>query len=862
MNGRRIPVQLALLAYPRDFRNAYRKQIFNDLEESDTSPMWAAINLFLCGMALRGELFVRDASYAVRRLRKMPLFVCVVALTFALGIGANIAVFSILNAVVLRPLPYPNVSRLVAFQVRNVHTDTVGTALSIPEAHDFMTESKTLQYVAADSVSGATLTGAGKPKALLGLDVTPAYFTALGVRPQLGRYFTEADERKGLRNVVISDRLWRSTFSADPDVLSRPLYLDGVAYRIVGVTPAKLQFPEAQGGQLVQPDYFDVQPDVAPANQRGASYLGGIAVLRPGVTLDRANAELRLLSNRWQRAYPRYENGAQFFVRPLAEIIIGGISSALWTIFAAVIGILLVACANVASMLLTSASTRDREFAVRSAIGASRRRLTEQLLIETGSLALLGGIVGVALSYAMLAALRPALANLPHIDSLGIDPVALLYALGTVLLCTLVAGLWPVAALRYGNLHGTLKAAGRSGSSAAGNKMRTALVTGEIAVALALVVLSGLVVRSFFTLIHADIGVRARGVLASDTIGLPQHRYGTIEARAAFEQRLLDRLSAIPGAQSAALAVTYPLSDNSIQFQVGIVGKHFAPNEEPSLAYNAISPAFFKVLGIPVLRGRAFTDSDTASSRPVAIANESFARLYGNNGNAIGMFIQAPGFNGNPHATRLVVGVVGDVRNRLKRPPGPAYYVPLRQAPPDFFTAVVRSASGNAAILRNPVHQAIAQADPAMAPPATYTYDELIAADSMQARSIATLLGSLALIALLLALSGIFGVVAYTVTQRYGEFGLRLALGARAGALMADVLVRALGITAIGVCAGIAIAFFGARAIEPQLYRTSPLDPATFVTVVALIVACTCAAALLPAIRAARIDAATALRYE
>lgn len=862
MKTRRVPIQLALLAYPRDFRNAYRKQILNDLDEDEASAVRAAMNLFLCGLSLRTELFMRDAGYALRRLRKMPLFVCVVALTFALGIGANIAVFSILNAVVLRPLPYPKVSRLVVFHVRNASASGVGTSLSVPEVHDFATESKTLQNVAADSISGATLTGAGKPKALLGQDVTPAYFTALGVHPQLGRYFTEADERKGVRNVVISDRLWRTAFAADPSILTRALYLDGVAYRIVGVTPAGLRFPEAQSGQLAQPDYFDIQPDVAPANQRGASYLGTMAVLRPGVTLDQVNAELRLISARWQREYPRYESGVTFFVRPLSESVIGGISSALWTVFAAVIGILLVACANVASMLLTSASTRDREFAVRFALGASRRRLTEQLLIETGSLALLGGIVGVGLSYGMLAALRPALSHLPHVDSLGIDPVALLYALGAVILCTLVAGLWPVAALRYGNLHATLKAAGRSGSSSAGNRMRTVLVTSEIAVALALVVLSGLVVRSFFTLIHADMGIQTHGVLASDTIGLPQHRYGTLDARAAFTQRLLDRLNAIPGVDSAALAISYPLSENDIQFQVGIVGRHFGPNQEPSLAENTVSPAFFRVLGIPVLRGRAFTDSDTSASRPVAIVSESFARMYGNNGNAIGMQIVSPGFNGTPRATRLVVGVVSDVRSRLNRQTRPAYYVPMRQAPSSFFSAVVRSASGNAALLRNPVQQAIAQTDTAMAPPKTYTYDELISDDSMQARSIATLLGSLALIALLLALSGIFGVVAYNVTQRYGEFGLRLALGARSGALMADVLVRALGITAAGVGAGVVIAVFGARAIEAQLYRTSPMDPATFVTVIALIFACTCAAALLPAVRAARIDAATALRYE
>ncbi|HET6895854.1 MAG TPA: ABC transporter permease [Candidatus Baltobacteraceae bacterium] len=861
MNARRFLMHVALLAYPRDFRNAYRKQILNDLDEGQASPLSAAMNLLFCGLSLRAELFMRDASYALRRLRKMPLFVCIVALTFALGIGANIAVFSILDAVVLRPLPYPNVSRLVSFHQRNAHTGGVGTSLSIPEVHDFSTQSHTLELIAADTVSGATLTGAGKPKALLGEDVTPAFFAALGIHPQLGRFFTEADERKGVRNIVLSDRLWRTAFNADPSVLSRSLYLDGVAYRIVGVAP-DMRVPEAQAGQLMPADYFDVQADTAPANQRGASYLGGIALLRPGVTLEKANAELKLISERWQSQYPDYEKGVVFYVRPLSESIIGGISSALWTVFAAVIGILLVACANVASMLLTNASTRDREFAVRSALGASRNRLGAQLLIETGSLALLGGIVGVGLAYLMLAALRPALSRLPHVDALTIDPLALLYALGTVVLCTIIAGLWPVLALRYGNLHSTLKAAGRSGTAAAGNRMRSALVVGEIAIALALVVLSGLVVRSFYTLVHTDLGVQTRGVLASDPLGLPSHRYGTLDARVAFEQRLLDRLNAIPGVQWAALAITYPLSPTSINFQVGIVGRHFAANEEPALAEDTISPSFFRVLGIPVLRGREFTDSDTSSSRPVAIVNQAFARTYGVNGNAIGMQLRTPGFNGAPRATRTVVGVVGDIRSRLDQPAPPAYYVPVRQSPPDFFSVIVRSASGNAAMLRTPVASAISQVDSLMAPPDTYTYRELVANQSMQARSIAMMLGSLAAIALLLALSGIFGVVAYNVTQRYGEFGLRLALGARTGALMTDVLVRALGITLVGVGIGLVIAVFGARAIEPQLYRISPLDPPTFGVVIALIVLCTCAAALLPAVRAARIDPASALRYE
>ena len=862
MKPRPLPIELALLAYPRDFRDAYRAQILNDIEEEHTAVASAAMNLLLSGLAMRGELFARDAGYALRRLRKMPLFAAIVAMTFALGIGANVAVFSILNTVVLRPLPYPNISRLVVFRDRNLRAPGIGSSLSVPELNDFIQQSKTLELLAASVPDGTTLTGLGKPKALLGQAITPQYFAALGVHPQLGRFFSEDDERKGVRNVIISDRLWRTAFNATPDILGRVAQLSGDAYQIVGVAPPALRTPDAQTSSLPQPDYWLVQPDRAPASQRGAQYIGVIALLRHGSSIDAANAELRLISERLQRRYPTLEGGTLYFVQPLSDSIVGGVSSALWTVFVAVLGILIVTCANVASMLLTSASTRDREFAVRSALGASRRRLAEQLLIETGALAAAGGIIGVALAYAVLNALRPALSSFPHIETLGIDTSALLYALGIVLSCTLLAGLWPIAALQYGRLHATLKTAGRSGSSSTGNRLRSGLIVTEVAIALALVVLSGLMVRSFFTLVHGDLGIKPAGVLVTNVIGLPTNRYANLNARAAFEQHLLDRLQAIPGVESAALAVSYPLADVNIGFSVAIVGEHFPPNQEPVLREDTITPGYFHVLGIPILRGRAFTPADTSASEPVAIVNEAFVRLYSKNHATIGMRIRTPGWNGTARATRAIVGVVADVRDTLQSPPRPQYYVPLRQAPPDILSAIVRSSSVPPTTIAAGVQNAMAQTDPAMAPPAAHTYADLVADHSLQPRSTATLLAALALVALLLALSGIFGIVSYSVNQRYGEFGVRVALGARSAGVLLDVLIRALSISALGIAIGLGLAAFGAQAVGPQLYRTSPLDPPTFLVVVALIAMCSAIAALLPAVRAMRIDPAAALRYE
>lgn len=292
MDARHLLVHIALAAYPRDFRASYRAQILNDFEESNAPPLGSALGLLLGGICMRADLFARDVRYALRRLWKMPLFAAIVAATFALGIGANVAVFSILNAVLLRPLPYPNVAKVVVMRVKNSHQPSMGTALSIPELNDFVTQSKTLSLLAASALDGMTLTGLGKPRALIGYDVTPNYFAALGVRPQLGRFFTEADERKGVSSIIISDRLWRRTLGADPHVLGRALRLNGAAYTIVGVAAPDFRSPDAQRGGLIPADYWAVQPDEPLPNLRGAVYLGAFGILRPGASLQAANAEL------------------------------------------------------------------------------------------------------------------------------------------------------------------------------------------------------------------------------------------------------------------------------------------------------------------------------------------------------------------------------------------------------------------------------------------------------------------------------------------------------------------------------------------------------------------------------------------
>jgi putative ABC transport system permease protein len=857
----RFVLGLTLLAYPSDFRKTFRAEILSDVEESHAHSVVAALDIIGNGLRMRINLFANDLGYAARRLLRLPLFVGVVALTFALGIGANVAVFTVLNAVLLKPLPYRDPGRLVVFREVNLKTSALGADLSVPELRDFGSQGSSLQDVGGVVRDQATLTGTEKPVALEGLDVTPPVFAALGVSPELGRFFTEADEAPGVHHVVISDHLWRSNFGASRQVIGQATVLDGTTYQIVGVAPIGFAIPKPDSGLLGTPDFIEVQPDVSPPSQRGAQYIGTIARLRSNVTIASANADLERISRRLQRLYP-VEAAMDYYVRPLNDVVFGDFRAALWTVLGAALGILIITCANVANMILSTASSRDREFVVRAALGASSRRLSAQLLTETGLLAAIGGIAGVVLAYVSLAFLRPALAAFPRAQTIALDGWALAYAVSVVVAATVLAGFWPMRSIMRPNLSTALKAAGRSSDSAASSTARSALVVIEVSLALALVALSGLMLRSYYLMTRSDIGVRESGLWVSSQITLPEFRFPALRDRTAFQERLAAQLETLPGVESASLALNYPLSDIHFGFDFGIVGRHFVPGSEPIASMNAISPNYFSTMGIPMLRGRAFGERDTLQSVPVAIVNEKFERLYAPHGNAIGMQLVTAGADKTGRATRTVVGVVRDTRDSLTMPNRPTYFVPLAQTPIDFFSVVIRSDSLNARTLSAELARATSATDPLIAAPALRSYSDIVAAATAHARSVGSLLGALACIAMLLALSGIFGVVSYSVTQRYREFGVRIALGAAARHIVLDVLGRSLAITGIGIAIGLVIAGIGGRAIASQLYSLSPFDPITFTFVVALLLASAVAAAALPAIRATRVDPAVALRCE
>jgi putative ABC transport system permease protein len=854
-------LELALLAYPTDFRTEFREAILADLEDERSGAWLTALDIASSGARMRATNVARDVSFGLRRLQKLPLLAAVVIASFALGIGANVAVFSVLDAVLIKPLPYPNAERLAVI-VSHDRRGVAGTSLSILDTVDLRENTTTFAGIAGEAEDSAILTGSGKPRELLGMDVAWNYFSILGLKPLLGRFFTAADGRPNVRRVIISERLWRSHFGGDPSVIGKSIGFDGASSQIVGVAPAA-RMPAADAGSLDADDFWVPLPSSAPPKQRGARYLGAIGLLAPGATLQSAGADLKLASARLSARYARQDAGIVWGVQSMSDAFFGDVAPALWTIFAAVMAVLLIACANVANLLVADASTRGREFALRASLGASVRRLGSQLFAETGVLAAAGGIVGIALAYVTLHLFTSTLLKaLPRIETARIDASVLLYAVLLVAAVTVLAGMWPVAVLAHSRLSGTLGAAGRSGDRSAGGVLRATLVVVELAATLVLVVLSGLTVRSFYVLTHPALGIRTAGVLVSEGVGLPSTRYQALPARLGFERSLLENVRALPGVRDAALSVSYPLSEVIVSFTVGIVGKAYPVDDQPDAHLNAVTPSYFGILGLSTLRGRTFSSGDTATSQRVAIVNRTFVKRYLSDREPIGVRLRVSGWNGEPASTVTVVGVVSDERQRLNRPAPPMYYLPLAQVAPNVVSVVASSESLTPAALKRGLDGAIAAGDPLLVTPNVYTIDQLIGDAAATPRSSMVLLGILAGMAFLLALSGVFGVVSFGVTQRYREFGVRRALGARGRDVLGDVLRRALSISGLGIVLGTTIAIFAGRAIAPQLDGVSPFDPLIFVVVIVLLLGCAAAAALWPAIRATRVDPAYALRHE
>ncbi len=851
-------LRFALLFCPADYRRGYAYSIASDVRARGLHPLAAATDVMCAGIRMHVEFVARDLAYALRTLRGAPLYTAVAILAISLAIGANVAVASVLEGVLFRSLPYPSPQQLV-FVSQN---PLIESDFSQPNIQDVRAQNRTLSELGASGFDfPETMTGRGRAVSLKGLLVDGYYFAVLGVRPELGRFLDTHDI--GSRSVVISDGVWRTYFGADPTVLSRTMVLNGIGYRIVGVALPSIRDPEPSG--LVQNQYWlPMDPHSPTASVRGYRIWTGIARLRDGVNATTAQSDLDRIFGTLAHRYPdafRYVDGAgQTFrtfhgggLSALVPRIVGPVRPLLWLLYAAVAMVLLLACANLTNLQLMRLAARQGELAVRAALGASRGRVVTQLVTETALLAIAGGTVGLFVGWIALTLFATADSPpIPRWEEVQIDGAVLWYAIGLVGLTTLLSGLVP-ALIHRRNLAETLKTAGRSDDHGGVKRLRSGLVAVEVALALSLVLSAGLVVQSFSTLTHVDVGFDATDTYVVNFGGLSGLRYQSDAAKLQFERAIRSRLSALPGVTGVSAAWAVPFTGMKVMTAFSL-GKEHKP--EPDIQTHAVGPAYFSSLRIPLVRGRSFTDSDSPHSQRVVIVNADFARTWFGTLDVVGKqmtssFIGLPG---------RIVGVVGDTRSSYADPIVPEYYLPVSQFP-NFDRFVVRT-DGHSAGFAKAVDTAFASTDPNLASPDVQSFSGLLARDARKAQESVMLFGVLATIALLLALAGIYAVSAYGVAQRTHEFGIRKAIGAGDGTIVRDVLLRALGQSAVGIALGLGLAAAFSRLMVSILFQTSPLDGRIYSAVAVLLLICAALAALIPAVRAMRVQPAVALRYE
>jgi predicted permease len=808
--------------------------------------------------ALRGDL-----TYAARMLRKNPGFAAAAVITLALGIGANTAIFSVCNAVLFKPLPYAEPSRMVTLSERQRD----GTLSNVAPANfvDWRDASRSFSGMAAvrasSFASSFILGGQGEASRLVGGDVSSSFFSVLGVRFMLGRNFLPDEDRPGQNRVaILSYAAWSARFGADRDIAGKTITLDDESYTVVGVLPAGFQFGSTAADFQAR-SQVDIWVPMAldPQRlQRGAHMLCVIARLKPGVELAEAQAELDVMGTNLAQQYPKYNKDKGIVAVPLTDQVTGSVRVALETLLGAVGLVLLIACANVANLLLSRAAARQKEMAVRIALGASRGRLAQQLLTESLLLASLGGIAGFVLALAAIAALTPQLpADLSRAAGIAVDTRMLIFTAVISLVTGILFGLGPLFGPWRESAGESLKQNNRT-SSGIQTRLRSGLAVAQIAIAIILLIGAGLMVKSFWALMHVAPGFRSESVLTA-RLSLPRSRYPDNHRIAALEGELLESLLGRPGVQSAGFATYVPLSglDNGWNFL--IEGRPPLPVGTYNMAeYRPVSAGYFETIGIPLLRGRSFTVADTAESPWVVMINDSMAREYWPSENPIGQRLQFV------EKWLTVIGVVGDVLHEgLDGAAKAEMYVPVEQAPniESDPTIVVRTALDSGASAAE-LREVVSAIDPAIPVDRIETMQQLVSGSVAQPRFRTIILTAFSLLALVMASIGIYGVMNYLVIQRTREFGIRLSLGATPSDVLRLVLRRAAVLIGAGTCLGLAGSALLVRFIAKLLFGTAPLDPLTFAVVPILLAAVALAASYIPARRATRIDPIVALRDE
>ena len=817
---------------------------------------------------------LQDLRYGLRTLRKSPGFTVIALFTLALGIGANTAIFSIVNAVLLKPLPFPESEKLMfmtsAFEKQGV---TRNFATSYADFLDWRSTAKSFTAMASYHQDSFTLAGMDQPLHVSGETVSGDFFSILGTQPLLGRGFTRDEEKPGTRVVVLSHDLWQSAFHGDRGIIGRAITLYKDSYTVVGVMPSGFAFPlDAEPPKLWRTLAVDSEtkdPKNSPAatspEQRGAHFLQVVARLKPDVPMDRAREEMNVIARGLAKQYP--DTNSKFTAVGLTselDHLVGKTRPRMVILLISVGVVLLIACMNVANLLLVRASRRNREIALRAALGAKRIRVVRQMLTESFVLALGGAIIGIPIAmWALKLFIALNAQNLPRIQNAGLDGNVLLFTAVIALLTSVVFGLVPALRASSPNLTEFMKEGRGTTASGSHQRLRGALVVMETAGGLVLLVVAGLLLRSFHRLLSVDPGLNPKNVLTL-TFDLPDAKYND-QQQMDFYTQLVSRAANLPGVVSAGAVTPLPLSGNNAMITFQIEGRPVPKSEEPSADIEIASPGFFKTLNIPMLRGRDFSERDDTKAPGVVVVNEAFAHKYFPNEDAVGKHITPGAANSGKPPVREIIAVVGNVKNRsLESEEAPIYYVPSTQLNFGSMAVCLRTSNDPHSVV-SAVRSVVSSMDPDLPVYDIKTMEEYLASSVATQRFNAMLLEAFAGLALLLTGIGLYGVIAYAVAQRTHEIGVRMTLGASRSQVVQMVLKSGLQLTGIGVATGLVLSLVAAKfatSFSSLLFGIKSTDVVTFSAVVGMVTAVSLLACYIPAYRASKVDPMIALRYE
>jgi len=810
-------------------------------------------------MLMSLETIWRDLRYAARTFLKTPGFSLVVVLVMAFGIGANTVLFTVVHAVLLRPLPFAHPDRLVSFWERNVVGDNDRNVVSGGVFEYWRKEAKSFEQMAVLGEDGANLSGgAGQFPEYIGTRLcTSQFFPMLGVQPMLGRLFSTDDDRpQANATAILTYGLWKRRFAADPTIVGKTILLDSKPYTVIGVLPAYFIYPEART-ELWLPVYNEIPPQQMQSLGNHRFYVW--ARLKPGVTVRQAYAELDAIQRRMRHDHPNYFVGNGANVIPLQNDLVRNVRSSLYILLGTVGCVLLIACLNVASLFVARTASRQREIAIRASLGAGRSRILAEQLVGSLLLTGAGGAFGILLAFGGLRWILSAREDLPGGPSIHIDATVLLFALAITALSGIFAGFFPAFSVTRESLLSGLQETSRFVAGGPGRAyLRKVLLAAEVALTVILLTGGGLLLKSFAKLQSVSMGCATDNVLTL-SLSLPDSRYSTPEQKTAFFSQLLEQVRATPGVTSAGFVNVLPGEGHYVDNTFTIPGHPpLPPGQSLDAVLRDADPDYFRAMGIRLIRGRFFTERERLDQAKVVILSESMAKKYFPNEDPIGKYLTPDLFD---HPPLEIVGIVDDVRSWVNRPPEPTMYIPLYRGLFEYGSLVVRS-SKDVTALALPIQRLIARMDPNLAVIDVLTMDQIIGKSTADAKFSATLVLLFAALALILAAVGLYGVLSYLVAQRTNEIGIRIALGAQRPAVMHLMLSDGMRPAAVGLFLGVMGGVFSARLIRSELFGVQPLDAFVFAAVVLLVIAVAAAACLFPAWRASRLDPLLALRCE